>query len=120
MPSKFDTQRNAVKFLLQRGIQSTSDICKRTGLNERTVNRYKDKWRLRGSLDDLPRPGRQPKITSTFRRRLAQVKRSTPRAPAHTLAKRMSELAGSSVCAETVRRALHRMDYHWRLPGRKS
>ena len=119
MPSKFDTQRNAVKFLLQRGIQSTSDICKRTGLRRQTVNRYKHKWRLRGSLDDLPRPGRQTKITSTFRRRLAQVKRSTPRAPAHTLAKRMGELEGSSVGVTTVKKALHLMDYHWRLPGRK-
>lgn len=119
MPSKFDSQRNAVKYLLQRGIQSTSDICKRTGLNKRTVIRYKHKWRLRGTLDDLPRPGRQPKITTTFNRRLAQVKRSIPRAPAHTLAKRMSELQGASVGAQTVRRALHRMGYHWRLPGRK-
>src|SRR4051812_1254907 len=31
----------------------------------------------------------------------------------------MSVLERSSVCAETVRRALHQMDYHGRLPGRK-
>jgi transposase len=119
MPSKFDTQRTTVKYFLEHRIQSTSDICKRTGLKKGTVNRYKRKWREYGSLDDLSRSGRPSKITSTFRRRLGQVKRSMPRAPAHTLAKRMSELGGSSVSAKSVQRALHRMDYHWRLPGRK-
>lgn len=119
MPKQFDNQRSTVKYFFDRGIRSTSDICERTGLPKRTVNHYKKKLKEDGTLDDLSRPGRPKKITSTFRRRLGQVKRSLPRAPAHTLAKRMSELGGSQVSTSTVQRALHQMHYHWRLPGRK-
>lgn len=119
MPSKFDDQRAAVKYFLQRGIDGTADICKRTGLSSRQVRKYKAKWRELGSLEDRPRSGRPTKITSTFRRQLGQVKARNPWAPAHTLARRMSELRGSAVSSKTVRKALHSKAYSWRLPGRK-
>jgi transposase len=119
MPSKFDDQRKTVKFFIERGIQSTSDICKRTGLSKSTVNDYKKKLKEYGTLDDLSRSGRPSKITSTLRRRLGQVKRHMPRAPAHALAKRVSELGDSPISATTTRKALHQGSYHWRLPGRK-
>lgn len=119
MPSQFDDQRKTVKYFIEHGIQSTAAICERTGLPKRTVNHYKKKLKEHGTLDDLPRSGPPSKITSTLRRRLGQVKRHVPRASAHTLAKRVSEISGSPVSTSTIRRALHQSGYHWRLPGRK-
>ena len=119
MPSKYEPQRIVVKYFIEHGLTSTSDICRRTYLSKRPVNRYKKKLRETASIADSPRSGRPPKITSRLRRQLAQIKRRIPREAAHTYATLISNRNGYAISARSVERALHYMDYHWRLPGRK-
>jgi len=119
MPSMYDPSRIVVKYLVDKGIRSTSDICNRTGLSRSTVKRYKKKLREIGSTEDASRPGRPRKNTVHLRRQLAQMKRFQPREAAHTYATLLQNRNQSRVSVDTVRRALHDMDYHWRLPGRK-
>jgi transposase len=119
MPSKFEPRRVVVKYLMEHGATSTHDICIITSIPKRTVNQYKKKLRETGRIDDSPRSGRPRKNTAHLRRQLAQIKRSHERAAAHTYASLLRNEKGVSVGRETVRQALHDMNYHWRLPGRK-
>lgn len=72
-----------------------------------------------GEIFEAKRTGRPRKNTTRLHRQLAQVKRQTPRAPARVLAKKLSIKNKARVSTATVQRALHDMNYHWRLPGRK-
>src|SRR3954453_5069716 len=119
MPSKYEPRRVVVKYLIEHGITSTSEICRRTNISKRSVIQYKKKLRETGSIADAYRPGRPPKITSRLRRQLAQIKRFQPREAARTYATLLSNRNNSAISASSVQRALHYMDYHWRLPGRK-
>jgi transposase len=115
----YEPQRVVVKYFIEHGITSTSEICRRTNIPKRSVIQYKKKLRETGSIADAFRSGRPPKITSSLRRQLAQIKRFQPREAAHTYAALLSNRNKSTISASSVRRALHYMDYHWRLPGRK-
>lgn len=90
-----------------------------TGVPVRNMQNHFARLRLGESLDDRPRAGRPRVNTSNFRRRLAQVKHTHARASTAVLTREMCRLQSSSVSLSTVRRALHDLDYKWRLTGRK-
>lgn len=70
-------------------------------------------------MEERPRSGRPPILGSTFRRRLAQLKRLHPRGSAGFLAARYRDRYGTNVSEDTVRRALHDLRYAWRLGRRR-
>jgi ketohexokinase/beta-glucosidase len=73
----------------------------------------------KGAIVDKVRDVRPRKNTTRLHRQIAQVKRQTPRAAARVLTSKVNAKNKAPVSVRTVRRALHEMNYHWRLPGRK-
>ena len=69
------------------------------------------------SLEDRPRSGRPRTLTSTLHRRLGQIKH--PRASAAVFARDLTLRSDRNVSDRTARRALHDIDYHFGVPGRK-
>lgn len=117
--SKRDEARLLVKYQFDHGVRSASIISSRTSVPLSTVYDYLAKLKATGRIEDANRPGRPRKNTSRLRRQVAQIKRQTPRAPARVLAAKVSAKSKAKVSIKTVQRALHQMEYHWRLPGRK-
>jgi transposase len=58
-------------------------------------------------------------LTSTLRRRLAQLKRRFPDKSAAFYAAQLSGDGGQPVSVSTVKTALHQLGYSWRLPRRR-
>ena len=119
MPNQRKEKRFVVKYFFDLGIRDAYTICSRTGLKKRFVNRTLKKLRETGNIEDAPRPGRPKKITTRLRRQLAQIKRKNPRKGAAYDADALSNRNQEPVSDRSRQRAFHKMDYHWRLPGRK-
>lgn len=89
-------------------------------VNEQTVRRWLKRYHAEGldGLTDAPRPGKPPKVTTTFRERLLYLVRRRPRSldlpyslwTAQRLADVLAEETGIRVTDETVRRELHAAD----------
>src|SRR4051812_32465197 len=102
MPSKYDPQRVGIKYFIEPGITSTSEICHRTYIPKRSVIQYKKNLRETGSIADAYRSGRPPKITSRLRRQLSEIKRFHSREAAHTYAAQLSNRNKSAISARSV------------------
>jgi hypothetical protein len=70
-------------------------------------------------LDDRPRSGRPPKITSKLRRLLGQLKARDPEENSAFYARALSKLNRFPVSERTVQTALKQLEYRWRLVPRK-
>lgn len=79
------------------------------------MQHYFKKLREGESLADRPRPGQPPKLTSTLRRRLAQIKSKNPKMSARWYARELSRISGVTVGVTTTRKALKQLDYRYRL-----
>jgi transposase len=119
MPKQRKEVRFVVKYFFDNGIRDSYTICAQTGLKKRYVNKILKKLRETGSVEDAPRPGRPRKVTLHLRRQLAQIKRKNPKKSARFYAGELSTKNEAAISERSVERALHAMDYHWRLPGRK-
>jgi transposase len=117
---QFDSRRTLAKSLFERGIHSPSLISKHSNISYSTAKRYLKKLRHRESLEDRPRPGRPPKLTSRLRRQLAQIKSRHPKKSAAYYAQSLSKRNGASVSTRTVQSALHQLGYRWRLRPRRA
>lgn len=118
MPSRFEA-RAVAKVLWEQGERNASAAGRALGVSRRTMQSYFERLRRGASLDDLPRAGRPRILSSTFRRRLAYLKRLDPMASAQVLAARYRARYDELVSVETVRAALHQLGYSWRLPRRR-
>lgn len=78
------------------------------------------KLRAKESLEERERSGRPRKLTSTFRRQLAQIKRRHLRETTTFYARELSRVRGEPVGVETTRKALRQLDYRWRLIPRRT
>ena len=110
MPTRFEA-RAAAKLLWDTGERNASNAARATGVSNRTMQSYFERLRRGESLDERPRPGRPRILTSTFRRRLAYLKRLDPLASARVLAARYRDRYDEPVGEGTVRLALHQLGY---------
>ena len=111
--------RALVKSHYDKGIKNPQQISKLTRVSIRTVHRYLSKLNATGKIIDAKRTGRPKKNTTTLRRQLAKIKHMKPRAAAHEFTKDLGRRGKENVSTWTMRRALHQLGYHWRLPARK-
>ena len=114
-----EKSRALVKSQYEQGTRNARAISNGTGVPLRTVDKYLSKLNTTGRNIDKKRSGRPKKNTSILRRQLAQIKRRKPRAAAHAYAEAVSKRTKTNISTRTVRRELHQLGYHWRLPGRK-
>jgi transposase len=83
------------------------------------MQRYFKRLRAGESLEDKHRPGRPAKLTSTLRRRLAQIKARNPKKSARWYAQELSRMSGQPVGVTTVKKALRQLKYRYRLIPRR-
>lgn len=114
----YQTNRALAMSLYHRGIRSPFYLHKCYGIPYSTAKRYLQKLRRGSNLDDRPRSGRPPKVTSRLRRQLSQLKSKSPNKPAAFFAHRLSNINGSRIGVRSVRTALHQIGYRWRLRPR--
>jgi len=117
---QFASRRTLAKSLFERGIRSPSLISKHCNIPYSTAERYLKKLRHGESLEDRPRSGRPPKLTSRLRRQLAQIKSRHPKKSAVYYAQSLSKRNGAPVSIRTVQSALHQLGYRWRLRPRRA
>jgi transposase len=117
---QFASRRTLAKSLFERGIRSPSLISKHCNIPYSTAKRYLKKLRHGDGLEDRPRSGRPPKLTSRLRRQLAQIKSRHPKKSAAYYAQSLSKRNGASVSTRTVQFALHQLGYRWRLRPRRA
>lgn len=113
-------RRTLAKSLFDQGIRSPYLISKQCNIPYSTAKRYLKKLRCGESLEDRPRTGRPPKLTSRLRRQLAQIKSRHPKKSSAYYARYLSRKNGSRVGATTVQIALHQLGYRWRLRPRRA
>ena len=117
---QFSSRRTLAKSLFDQGIRSPSLISKHCKVSLSTALRYLKKLKHGGQLEDRPRSGRPPKLTSRLRRQLAQIKSRHPKKSAAYYAKYLSRINDTRVSTRTAQRALHQMGYRWRLRPRRA
>ena len=116
---QFDPVRALAKSLFDRGIRSPYLMKKDYGIPYSTAKLYLKKLRRGESLEDRHRPGRPRKLTSSFRRQLAQIKSKHPKQTSKFYARYISKKTGKPVGVRTVQRALKELGYRWRLRPRR-
>lgn len=82
----------------------------------RTIKRYQAKVRRGESLEDTKRSGRPPKNTDSLRRSIALQHSRHPERGVRQLTVSYNQTHNSTVSEETVRKALHDLDYTYRSP----
>jgi len=112
-------KRVLVKSQYAQGNKNPKDISKHTNVPLRTVYRYLSKLSVMGTIIDAKRTGRPKKNTTTLHRQLGQIKHRKPRLAAQEYTEEILQRTNKNISKWTVRRALHQLGYHWRLPGRK-
>lgn len=118
MPARHEA-RAAAKVLWEQGTRNAALASRLTGVKESTMRSFFARLRRGESLDERPRTGRPRKMTSTLRRRLAQLKRQFPYKAASFFAARLSDGGHTPVSVRSVQTALHELGYSWRLPRRR-
>lgn len=98
-------------------VQQTTDV---------TVYKWLDRFDGEGpaGLYDRPRSGRPPKVDATAAAALEAALSAPPTAQGYNfttwtlplLAQHLQERLGLSLCHETIRTHLHRLDFRWRRP----
>lgn len=91
-----------------------------------TVYKWFDRFDQHGpeGLYDLPRSGRPPKVTKEVEEEIEEAMDEPPTASGYNctiwttalLRAHIEETLGVEVCADTIRRTLHRLGYRWRRP----
>ena len=94
--------------------------------DEETVRRWLRRYRTEGiqGLEDAPKSGTPPKVTSDYREILLRVARQRPRAldlpfslwTGWRLADDLAEQTGLRLSPVTVNRMLHQAGIHWNRP----
>ena len=90
-------------------------IADRTTVAKSSVTKILRKWKVTKSVENQTRPGRPPKINSRELRRLNRVAENNSRA---TLAEITNE-SQLNCHPQTIKKALHKLDFHLRIPWRK-
>lgn len=118
--------KRAVSLLLSADGTCSKLISQVTGLSKDAVTDIRRRWRQRGmvSLRELPRPGRPPKVTCEYRKRLREALRKGPlfygyvfttwsitRLNAHLRA-----VTGIKICNDWLRRLVHAEGFVYRRP----
>lgn len=114
MPTRHEARASA-KTLWGQGMRNASLASRLTGVKTRTMQRYFNKLDRGEPLEDKPRPGQPRKLTSTLKRRLGQIKSKNPKMSAKFYASELRRIGGAPVGVTTVKKALHELDYRYRL-----
>lgn len=93
-------------------------ISKALGIQRTTVRAIIHKWRRHGTVVNLPRSGRPPKITPRAQRRLIQEVTKDPTTTSKELQASLASVK-VSVHASTIRKRLSKNGLHGRVPRRK-
>ncbi|KAI3375421.1 hypothetical protein L3Q82_021905 [Scortum barcoo] len=93
-------------------------ISKAVGIQRTTVRAIIHKWRKLGTVANLPRSGRPPKITPRVRRRLIQEVTKDPQKTSKELQASLASVK-VSVHDSTIRKVLAKGGIHGRVPRRK-
>src|SRR5512138_1179136 len=101
MPTRAEARASAIT-LFREGMRNAAIAARLTGVKERTMQHYFKKLRAGESLAHRPGAGRPRKLTSTLRRRLAQIKSKHPYKTARWYARRLSEMSDQPVGVTTV------------------
>jgi transposase len=117
--------RAQMVLLSARGY-SVPEISTIQGISDVTIYGWLDRFEAEGpaGLYDRPRPGRPPKIDAEAEQCLMTALEQTPEAYGYPATVWTTPLlrdllrcrCALSVCADTVRRAVHALDYRWRRP----
>uniref|UniRef100_A0AAR2K1L6 Paired domain-containing protein n=1 Tax=Pygocentrus nattereri TaxID=42514 RepID=A0AAR2K1L6_PYGNA len=93
-------------------------ISKALGIQRTTVRAIIHKWRRHGTVVNLPRSGRPPKISPRVQRRLIQEVTKDPTTTSKELQASVASVK-VSVHASTIRKRLGKNGLHGRVPRRK-
>jgi transposase len=89
--------------------QSVPVVAGRFSVAQRTVRRYRQRWRDQGTLDPQPRPGRQRTIRGADEGRLREQVLAAPDATLRERREQWHARTGVWVSESTLCRALHRL-----------
>ena len=84
-----------------------------------TLNQIAQKYKLAKSTDNLPRPGRPPKLTPREKRSVIQEVRIKPFVSAPEIVTKLQEQLGKKVSTKTVKRVLRKSGYKSQAPRKK-
>lgn len=84
-----------------------------------TVRYIINKYKITGSVENLPRSGRPKILNDREERAILKEVQKDPKISAQTLASNIAEAKGKSVCAETVRKVIRNAGYNGRVARRK-
>ena len=119
--------RRAQVILLSRRGRPVSEIASLTGYSEEGIRDLKHRWNDRGedALRDAPRSGRPPRVTSEYRKRLAEAVGKGPAQFGYAftvwttarLAEHMSQKTGIRIGPDRLRQILHEINMSWKRPA---
>uniref|UniRef100_A0A3B3DJG5 Transposase n=1 Tax=Oryzias melastigma TaxID=30732 RepID=A0A3B3DJG5_ORYME len=112
-----EEMRTKVTEIYQTG-KGYKAISKALGLQRTTVRAIIHKWRKHGTVVNLPRSGRPPKITPRAQRQLIREVTKDPRATSKELQASLTSIK-VSVHDSTIRKRLGKNGLHGRVPRRK-
>jgi len=108
--------RRAVCLLLSADGASSKPISEVTGLSKDAITDIRRRWQERGmgSLSELPRPGRPPRVTPQYRKQLREAIQAGPLAYGYTfsvwsIAKlnvHLQGVTGIKICDDWLRRLM--------------
>lgn len=102
--------KNLVLDLYQRG-EKISNIARILEIPRSTVDSVVIKFRDRGNVENIKRPGRPPLICDREYRKLERIVKRERRAPLNEITARFNENRGNRVSSKTVKRKLRQHGY---------
>lgn len=111
-----DSNYNAIRRLVNRGVRNASNIAKRLGISVRTVQRCLAQLRAEGSTIAFSKRGPAPSFASISSRTLSRLLHAEP---SHTIADLRHYFVNKksmNVSRATLHRRLHASGYNWRQP----
>lgn len=88
-------------------------------MHKRTAQRIFERLKAGRNAETGKNPGRPLKLTASLRRQLGQLKIKHPFKSAAWYAHQLSTRNQVPLSVRSVRRALHELGYHWRVPKRQ-
>lgn len=112
-----DTKRNIIQ-LIESGHRA-SHIAQSLKISKSTISRLLKRWRIRGSLENLPRTGRKKTVTKRAENTLARVVKTSRRSSLKDITSEFNNRVPIPVSRRTIQRKLHGFGYTRRSVRKK-
>lgn len=100
----------------ENGLFNCAQISRETGVNERTVRRYKLAYQNKKPIEQIGRNGRPRKVDHPCKISIAQIVRHRPQLSSQNIAKQVELNTEITIRERTVRKTLSNMSYSRKKP----